>query len=261
MTQKYMAQLFYLGTCYCGWQAQKQIKGQKKSLQKVLEKTLKKITQEKIKVVASGRTDAGVHACGQVVHFELEKNHYDINKLKHSLNALLPNDMKVLDLKKISTNFHTQKDAIKKQYSYYIQQGPSPLPLLQPYTHYMWQKLNIKKMQTAMKYLIGKRDFKPFQASGAKQGSTVREIIEAEVKISPVFFPNEISKDFFLIQIRIVGSGFLKQMVRGIVGTLIQVGTEKRNPEVFQEILSTKKRALLGPTALAKGLWLEKVWY
>ena len=119
-------------------------------------------------------------------------------------------------------------------------------------------------MQEALNHLKGRQDFKPFQSSGAKPGSTVREILEAEVSFQPLPFPGgDIGSlhQIGFVRVRIVGTGFLKQMVRGIAGTLLQVGEKRRDPGCTQEILKTGKREDVGPTAPARALWLEQVWY
>ncbi len=258
--QRYAFRLSYLGTNYCGWQRQKP-DSEHMSIQEILEKTIIQMTQEEGSFVASGRTDAGVHATGQVVHFTFKKKEWDLDILQKGLNALLPKDIQILEIKKMAANFHSQKNALKKQYSYYFQQGPCALPHLEPYSWWIRKKLNIKRMHQALQILCGKHDFKALQASGSKPGSTVREILEADVKWVPISFPLCVDSQFGLVQVRVVGSGFLKQMVRGIVGTLLQIGEERRPPDLFEKILDSKKRSLVGPTAPGRGLWLERVWY
>jgi len=257
--QKYVATVSYIGTGFCGWQRQKQTE-EPPTIQKVIEDVLSIITQETVIVVASGRTDSGVHASGQVCHFSLKKDWAE-GILVNALNSLLPPAVRVLEVKKTNIEFHAQKTATKKQYSYYFQSGPCSLPLFQPLSLWIKRDLNVKAMTEASQCLIGVHDFKAFQASGSKPGPTVREIFEAEICREELAFPGVFSKDFYFLRFRIVGSGFLKQMVRSIVGTLLQVGEGQREPSCIDELLTSQNRSLVGPTAPSRGLWLERVWY
>jgi tRNA pseudouridine38-40 synthase len=259
---KYACLISYEGTEFQGWQRQ-DTKKPSPTIQASVEAAVKKITGESPSVVGSGRTDAGVHAVGQVAHFVLKKKNWNPNTLKNGMNSfgILPQSIRILDVQAVDISFHAQKSAVKKQYSYYFQQGPSPLPHLEPYSWWIRKPLDVQAMSQALKTLRGKKEFKVFQASGSKKGSTVREILETEVSLVPIQFPTLESKDFHLVRMRIVGTGFLKQMVRGIAGTLVQVGEGKREPSCFEEILSSGKRASLGMTAPARALWLEWVTY
>jgi tRNA pseudouridine38-40 synthase len=248
---KYAALLSYIGTNYCGWQRQRgSAAGKYPSIQATLEDALLQMTgEEKVSLVGSGRTDSGVHAIGQVAHFVLQKKHWSPEILKKGLNALLPSNIQVLAVASVELDFHAQRSADKKQYSYYFQQGPCAIPCFEPYSWWIRKSLDLGAMQKALDHLQGRQDFKPFQASGAKPVPTVREILEAEVsKIG-------------LVRVRIVGTGFLKQMVRGIAGTLLQVGEGRRSADCTLEILESGDRSRVGPTAPARALWLERVWY
>ncbi len=259
---KYACLISYVGTEYYGWQRQA-VKSKKlsPSIQASLESAIQKMTGEEVSVVGSGRTDSGVHAVGQVAHFVLKKKNWSFQTLMSGLNSGLPMSIRVMAVQNVDLEFHAQKSAEKKQYSYYFQQGPCPLPHIEPYSWWIRKKLDTDAMSKALKALRGKKDFKVFQASGSKPGSTVREILETEVKVLPIEFPSSGTSDFSLIRVRIVGTGFLKQMVRGIAGTLLQVGEGKREITCFEEILDKKDRSMLGATAPARALWLEKVWY
>jgi tRNA pseudouridine38-40 synthase len=266
---KYAATLSYLGASYCGWQKQKEgVSGGKPSIQETVEAVLSKMTGEKVSVVASGRTDSGVHAIGQFIHFVIKEKEWKKEILQRGLNGLLPRDISVLQVRSVNLNFHAQRSAEKKQYSYYFQQGSCALPHLEPFSWWIRKELDLVSMSRGLNFLLGEHDFKPFQASGAKPGPTVRKILEAEVTLEPIPFPlgwrpefQEISQRWGLIRIRIVGTGFLKQMVRGIAGTLLQIGEGRRPDSCIREILESKDRSLVGPTAPARALWLEKVWY
>jgi tRNA pseudouridine38-40 synthase len=259
---KYALLLSYVGTAYCGWQKQKGSAAEgEPSIQGTIEEALERITGEKLSVVGSGRTDSGVHAVGQVAHFVLKRKEWDPEILKKGLNSLLSREIRVLGAGRVALDFHAQRGAEKKQYSYYFQQGPCALPHLEPYSWWIRKELNIEAMNQGLKAMVGEHDFKPFQAAGAKPGPTVRRILEAEVTLEPVLFPGGMASQASLVRVRVMGTGFLKQMVRGIAGTLLQVGEERRDPSCFGEILETMDRSKVGPTAPARALWLERVWY
>jgi tRNA pseudouridine38-40 synthase len=260
---KYAVLVTYVGSDFCGWQKQKQkVSGPKPSVQEEIEVTLRRITGETFSVVGSGRTDAGVHALGQVAHFILRDKEWDPAILLRSLNGLLPPSIRILAAHRVALDFHAQRSAEKKQYSYYFQQGPCSLPRYEPYSRWIRKRLNEEAMQTALSMLVGEHDFKAFQSSGSKPGPTVRKILTAEITRERIPFPQTASAaEFELVRIRLVGTGFLKQMVRGIAGTLLQVGEDRRPAECFREILASRDRQAVGPTAPARALWLEHVWY
>lgn len=267
-SQKFAIRLSYLGKNYCGWQ--KQNKDPEKapklpSIQETIEAAVSKMCSEPIRIIGSGRTDAGVNAVGQVAHFRVHDFKFDSNIIKRGLNSLLPEDIRVMEARVVKEEFHAQQSAIKKQYSYFFQQGPAPLPHLMANTWWIQKALNVEAMHSAIQVLLGEHDFKSFQASGADLAkSTVRTILEAEVSRLPLpDYPgcdlNEIG--FSMVRIRLVGTGFLKQMVRGIAGTLLQMGENYRNSSEMADILVSKDRKKVGPTAPSKGLTLERVWY
>ncbi len=267
---KYAAWISYAGTRYCGWQKQKGSAALgAPSIQETLEKALLKISrEEKVSLVGSGRTDSGVHAAGQVVHFVLNKKEWQPEILVNGLNSLLPRDIRILGVQAVPVEFHAQRSAEKKQYSYYFQQGPCSLPHLEHFSWWIKKSLDLKAIQAGLDYLKGRQDFKSFQASGAKPGPTVREIFEAEVHWEPIGFPMvpglapaKSDCELGLVRIRLIGSGFLKQMVRGIAGTLLQIGEGRRDSACMREIIDSRDRKLVGPTAPGRALWLERVWY
>lgn len=257
--------LSYVGTKYCGWQKQfgSAALGAD-SIGATIEARVEQITGEKTSVVGSGRTDSGVHALGQVAHFKLWKRDWEPAVLMNALNATLPLDIRVLKVQRVPIDFHAQHHAGKKQYSYYFQQGTSPIPHLVPFSWWIRKTLNLEAMREAAAHLVGEHDFKGFQAAGANPGPTVRKIFEAEVAREEIQFPamTPLSQNSpSLVRIRLVGSGFLRQMVRSISGTLLEVGENRRKPESVREILEKKERDLVGQTAPGRALWLERVWY
>jgi len=207
--------------------------------------------------VGSGRTDSGVHSVGQVAHIKLESERFDSNILRNALNSLLPESVRVLRVFSVSPDFHAQRSSLKKQYTYYLQTGPCSLPHLRKITWWIKFPLDLSKMSHSVSALVGRHDFGVFQASDGGMQLTVREIERIELKKVPAV--SALLED--VVAVEVVGTGFLKQMVRSIVGTLVQVGNGKLPVHCFNEILSTQNRRLLGPTAPARGLWLEKVWY
>lgn len=269
--KKYAVLISYIGTHYNGWQIQAHPTGADPTIQQACEDTLEKMIGIRVHWQASGRTDTGVHALGQVASFSIDwsgdfrkgKPEVSAYHLLRGLNTLLPPAIRVLDLQEAPLDFHPQLHAKKKQYSYYIQTGIAPSALHEPFSRFLRGPIDIAAMDESIKHLLGKHDFKPFQAAGSKPlKSTVREIYEAEVTECPNLgpFPSPIDS-LRMIRIRVVGSGFLRHMVRGIAGTLMEVGRGKLPPSHMAEILHSGNRTLVGKTAAAQGLWLEKVWY
>ena len=236
----------YEGTRYNGWQIQPNGLG----IQEVLQNKLKKITKKKITVIASGRTDAGVHAEGQVAHFRTTSLMTPREFLK-ALNSLLPSDIVVKKVEDVSLDFHAQLFATRKIYRYTLLNRDYPTALQCRQAHYIaTPTLNVTAMRKAAHVLVGRKDFKSFQGSGCSAKTTVREIFKLTV-----------AKKESFIQITVDGNGFLKYMVRNIVGTLIEIGSGKLMPEQMKTILNSKNRRLAGPTAPSRGLCLVKVFY
>ena len=265
---KYALRLSYLGKNYCGWQIQSRNPEKKPalpSIQEIVEAAVSKMIDQKTSVVASGRTDAGVNALCQVAHFWCNQPKLNAGIFLRGLNSLLPMEIRVMAVYEVPDDFHAQRSAIQKQYSYYFQQGPCTLPQFMDSSFWIFKELNVDAMNTAIQSLLGEHDFKAFQATGSKpEMSTVRTMLEAEVsRVSMPEFPGQDlnALGYSMVRVRLVGTGFLKQMVRGIAGTLLQVGENRRNPLEMAQILASKNRSLVGPTAPAKGLTLERVWY
>lgn len=266
---KYAALISYVGTQYRGWQ--KQSSPEKEglpSVQETLERAAKRVTGEKTNWIGSGRTDSGVHSMGQVAHFVLEKRDWKTRNLVLGLNTTLPGDIRVLAIQKVPMEFHAQRDAIKKQYSYYFVSGATHVAHLQPIAYWVKGELDLYAMQQSVIALIGKHDFKAFQGKKAVNKTSVRRIYEAEIleahdSEQPLLSlgGGAIPQDLRLYRFRIVGQGFLKQMVRSLTGTLIEIGRGKREITSFAELLRTPDRDAIGVTVPAQGLWQERVWY
>lgn len=238
--------LEYEGTRYHGWQLQVN----HVSIQGVLESKLHKITGEKVRVIGSGRTDAGVHAEGQVAHFQTNSS-MKLDEFLKAMNSLLPSDIVVKKVEEAKQDFHAQISATRKTYRYTILNRDHPSALLSRHAHYIAiPTLNVTAMRNAARYLKGKNDFKTFQGSGCTARTTLREIYRLSIVREGDF-----------IRITVDGSGFLKYMVRIIVGTLIEIGWGKWPPERMKKVLKSKDRLMAGPTAPSRGLCLVKVVY
>jgi tRNA pseudouridine38-40 synthase len=270
---KVAIRLAYLGTKYNGWQKQPNTQAASTlplvTIQDTVERAISQMISTPTTVVASGRTDAGVHAYGQVIHCWIKapdaERRFPPEVIKRGLNSILPVDIRVMSAWRVENDFHAQRSAEKKQYSYVLQQGPGPLPQWMEQSWWIHRKLDLDAMNEAISFLRGEHDFKAFQATTKNEmKSTVRTILEAEVTREPVpaLFGEDLNDEgYFFVRIRLVGTGFLKQMVRGIVGTLVPIGEGFRQPIEMKEILDTLDRRKVGPTAPSRGLTLERVWY
>ncbi|MBI4845237.1 MAG: tRNA pseudouridine(38-40) synthase TruA [Candidatus Omnitrophica bacterium] len=244
----------YDGTNYRGWQRQasRELKGENDSLtvQEVIETALKDILKEKVSLISSGRTDAGVHAKSQYANFRAATS-IPLNKMGMAINALLPSDIRVLSVRRVPDSFHSRYDVKTKVYRYVILNRKYCSVFLRQYVlHIPKPQLDVSVMQKESKVLIGRHDFKSFQASDKKVRGSIRTIKDISVK-----------KSRGLILIDVEADGFLYNMVRNIVGTLIEVGRGKRPKNSLKNILLVRDRRCAGPTVPAKGLTLLKVRY
>jgi len=237
----------YDGSNYAGWQVQSNSRG--RTIQQIIERNLQKILREKVKLVASGRTDAGVHALAQVANFHTFSK-MPFSRLKIALNGLLPEDIKVTKIKEAHPSFHSRFSAKSKVYRYVILNRDYSSPLQRNSVYFYPHPLNIKLMKNEAKALLGKHNFSAFQASQGKDKNPVKTI----KKIS-------ISKKKGFIYIYIEADGFLYNMVRNIVGTLIEIGRLRFPEGSIKRILRLRDRRLAGPTVPARGLSLLRVKY
>lgn len=234
----------YLGTNYAGWQKQDNALG----IQEVIENSLQEICGKSVEIFASGRTDAGVHALEQC--FSCKIPFSEINKLPLALNSKLPKDIRILWAREVDGNFHARFSAHRKTYIYKLNVGTIESPFDTDTTAYVPYNLNFDKMVSASKLFIGEHNFQAFCSSGTSVPDFVRIIYNLTIK--------EENKSFVF---EITGNGFLYNMVRIIVGTLVDVGRGKIEPEEINNILNSKNRQLAGKTMPAKGLFLKKVEY
>ncbi|MDI6763246.1 MAG: tRNA pseudouridine(38-40) synthase TruA [Thermodesulfobacteriota bacterium] len=236
----------YDGTNYLGWQVQ--AKGP--TIQGMIEEKLKQLTGEGVRLIGSGRTDAGAHAIGQVAHFKT-RSEMDLRSIQRALNSLLPHDIVIKRVEEAKEDFHARKHARSKIYEYRILNQPIRSVFHRGYAWHIPQKLDWEEIKKATQKLVGEHDFSSFRSTGTPTKTAVRKVFRAKWKKG---------RDD-LIRFEIEASGFLKQMVRAIVGTLVEVGKGKISSEEFQRILESKDRKEAGPTAPAQGLFLKEVKY
>ncbi|WP_243292415.1 tRNA pseudouridine(38-40) synthase TruA [Bacillus sp. FJAT-47783] len=236
----------YDGSSFNGYQVQPNERTVQGELQTALQKLHKK---KEVKVFASGRTDTFVHAVGQVIHFDTGLN-IPIDKWPIALNSLLPDDVVVCDAEKVEDTFHARFSATRKEYRYFVHSAPYPNVFNRNYRYHVAHKLCIEDMREAAKYLIGTHDFTSFCSTKTEVEDKVRTIYHIEI-----------FKEHDDIVFRFIGSGFLYNMVRILVGTLLEVGSGKRSPMDIKNIIAAKSRNAAGKTAPGKGLFLWRVYY
>ena len=236
----------YDGKEFNGWQKQPT----KLNIQGEIERAIKQITGEEVDLTASGRTDAGVHALGQVANFKTNSN-IPIEKIPIALNSNLKKSIIIKSAEEVEERFHSRLNCKRKTYRYIINNSRYGTAIYRNLEMHIPMKLNIQKMQEAVKYFEGEHDFKAFKASGTSSKSSVRTIYKAEV----IDAGNE------RIYIELTGSGFLYNMVRIISGTLVEVGLGKIEPSEMQTIIESQKRENAGKTLPPQGLYLVNVEY
>ncbi|GJL56864.1 MAG: tRNA pseudouridine synthase A [Nitrospirales bacterium] len=241
----YKLTLEYDGTHYAGWQYQPN----QPTIQTEIEKALAHITQTRTPVIAAGRTDAGVHAYGQVASFQSEK-HLSVHEWIRGLNGLLPQDIAIQQAEEVPDTFHARYSAMGKIYEYRILQAAHRSALERYRMWHIAKTLDVKAMKNAGKYFVGIHDFSSFQNMPTDTKNPVCRIASLTWK-----------HDDSLLCIRVEADRFLKQMVRSMIGTLVEVGLGKRQPTDLQQILEAADRSTAGKTAPPHGLYLLKVLY
>ena len=246
MTQKRVRLIVaYDGTNYHGWQVQ----NNGITIESELNRCLTELLAEPIEVIGASRTDAGVHARGNVYVFDTESR-IPPEKFTYALNARLPEDIRIQESCEVPEDFHPRHQDTVKTYEYRILNRKLPLPEYRLYAHFTYETLDVEKMKEACPHFIGEHDFASFCAAGSQVESTVREIYDLQVE-----------KNGDLLTISVTGNGFLYNMVRIIAGTLLKVGGGHIAPEEISKIIAAKDRSFAGPTAPAKGLTLVKIRY
>ncbi|MFC0013848.1 MULTISPECIES: tRNA pseudouridine(38-40) synthase TruA [Allobacillus] len=244
--QRLKVQLAYDGTLFSGFQVQVNAR----TVQEEIEKSLMKIHQQAIRIYASGRTDSGVHARAQVMHFDSPLDLTESN-WQRALQTTLPNDISIEKVEKVPQDFHARKDALDKTYRYIIRFSDDYDVFNRNYEWHVRQRLDIKEMREAASQIQGTHDFTAFSASKTNvKGDKTRTIHNIELHESDEH-----------VVVEVTGDGFLTHMVRIIVGTLVDIGSKRKNLQCIQEAFETNDRRVLGQTAPPQGLFLWKVNY
>lgn len=240
--KRVMLTVAYDGTAYSGFQAQ----GNARTIEGELNRCLKELLKEEIRVIGGSRTDAGVHARCNVAVFDTQAR-MPGEKISYALNQRLPEDIRIQRSEEVAADFHPRHCESRKTYEYRIVNAEFPVPTKRLYSYFTYVPLDAEKMKEAAGYLVGEHDFKSFCSAGSQAESTVRTIYDIQVL-----------REGEEIVIRVTGNGFLYNMVRIIAGTLIEAGKGRRKPEEMEAILAAKDRGAAGPTAPAYGLMLMK---
>ncbi|MBS5926708.1 MAG: tRNA pseudouridine(38-40) synthase TruA [Clostridium sp.] len=235
----------YDGTSYGGWQKQKN----NRTIQQCIEEAIKLLTGEEVELIGSSRTDAGVHAKGMVANF-ITNSQIPADKFREAINTKLPDDIGIIKSEEVDKNFHSRYDSKGKTYCYTLVNRYEKVCIGRNYVYQVREELNYDLMKEAAKYFLGKHDFKAFKTNGSSVKTSVRTISGLELEL----------KDD-VIKIFVSADGFLYNMVRIIVGTLIEVGKGKIKPEDIESIIRNGDRSKAGPCVPPNGLVLEKVFY
>lgn len=238
--------LRYDGTRFHGWQSQ----AEDSTIQDLMEEKIRLILNEPVRLMAAGRTDAGVHALYQVCHFHT-RSRLNPESLRRGLNSLLPPDIFISRAEYVSTNFHSRYSATYKVYEYRILNSPEPDPFTRYYSWHIPSSLDLPEMNKCLSLLIGEHDFSSFMSSGSSVRSPIRRMMKAEMHCPGAGLL------FFEFQ----ADGFLRHMVRNIVGTVVEVGKGRCDSVKFLEIIQARDRRLAGAKAPAQGLFLKRVYY
>jgi len=235
----------YEGKDYNGWQKQPN----RLNIQGEIERAIQIVTGQEVDLIGSGRTDAGVHAFGQVANFKIESD-FPIEKLATAINSQLKKSIRVLKAEEVPLEFHSRYHCHKKTYGYIIDNSDQGTAVYRNITYHISQPLDIEKMQEAANYLVGEHDFSSFKSSGTSSKSSVRTIYQAQVL-----------KEQERVVIMLTGNGFLYNMVRIIAGTLVEIGLGNMEAKEMKAILEAKDRQRAGKTLAAQGLFLMNVEY
>lgn len=235
----------YEGTNYHGWQVQPN--GQ--TIQEILEKAIETILGVKTRLNGSGRTDAGVHALGQVANFVFD-GEIDLRRLQNGLNALSPHDIVVKQVERVADSFDARRDAKSRVYMYRIWNHPVPSAFYRGFSWHVHDPLELSPMQEAIRCLEGEHNFASFQAAGCDAAHPIRKI-----------YSNSLNRDGNFLVYSVEATAFLRHMVRNIIGTLVEVGRKERSPADFADLLTAQDKIRAGPTAPAHGLFLVEVKY
>lgn len=241
----YRLRISYVGTAYAGWQRQPNAL----TIQQTVEEALARLLGEDVRVHGASRTDAGVHARGQEAHFTLARE-FPESGLVHGTNHHLPPDVRVLESQRMPDGFHARKSALSKLYSYRLDRSPVVAPLDAPFVVGVEPSIELERLCQAAARVVGRHDFRAFALAGGGHRHSEREIQSAEWE--------ERGSE---LRLRIEGDGFLRGMVRSLVGTMLEVARDRMSLETVDDLLQGRDRSAAGPTAPAHGLTLESVRY
>ncbi|MDP2645168.1 MAG: tRNA pseudouridine(38-40) synthase TruA [Desulfobacterales bacterium] len=246
MVKNFKLTIQYDGSLYHGWQRQNGLR----TIQGEIENAIAKMTGQKISLQGSGRTDAQVHAIGQVANFTCETD-LSAEVFRKGINSLVQEDIVITACRLVHDTFHARFDAKSKTYHYRILNRELPSPICRQYAWFLRKSLDIAAIRSAIPHLVGTHDFKAFEGAGSPRCHTVRQVMQADFITRPSGY----------CIFKIEADGFLRYMVRNIVGTLIAVGRGKITPDGFKQVLTSRDRGRGGVTAPAHGLFLMKVTY
>lgn len=245
---RYKAVISYDGTLFSGFQRQPE----ERTVQEELEKTLLRLNSGRpVRVYGAGRTDSGVHAYGQVIHFDLPQAR-DVEKLRFALDTQGPEDLDIVSIEEVTDEFHSRYTKHSKTYEFLVDNGQPKNPMMRNYATYYPYHLEMRPMQEAIGDLVGTHDFSGFTASGTAVENKVRTITRAELEVD--------EKTGFLV-FTFSGNGFLYKQVRNMVGTLLKIGNGRLPVSQIKTVLEAKDRNLAGPTAAGNGLYLKEIIY
>ena len=246
--QNYKLTIEYDGTRYNGWQ---RLKGNDNTIQSKLETVLSRMTGKEVQVTGAGRTDAGVHARGQVANAFLDTELREA-EIREYMNRYLPEDIRIIEVKKAEERFHSRFCAKEKLYCYYISTGEKPSVFDRKYVYHIGYMPNLERMREAASFLTGKHDFKSFCGNKHMKKSSVRDVHSIDI---------DFDEKNGIIKISYRGDGFLQYMIRIITGTLLETGSGRREPSDMEAVLSALDREKAGYTTPPQGLFLERVYY
>lgn len=246
MDRNFKLTIEYDGTSYFGWQRQKD----PNTIQGTIEHAIRRLTGHNVTLTGSGRTDAGVHALGQVANFHADTR-LAAGDIGRALNSLLPGDIVILSCDEMPDNFHARFDAVSKIYRYRLLNRPAPPAIGRQYAWHIKKPLDACSMRDALDHLRGMHDFKAFEGAGSPRAHSVRHVMKAEL----------IERNGHGFDFEIEANGFLRHMVRNIVGTLVDIGLSRNPPDDLGKILETADRSKAGITAPPHGLFLVHVNY
>lgn len=244
----------YDGTNYSGWQRLPNATNGDRSIQGLLEQLLSEVLQESVKLVGSGRTDAGVHALGQVANFYSHTN-LNVDSMKQKMNQVLPEDIKIIEARLAENSFHSRFDAVEKIYQYKIDTRERENVFIRKYSYPCGEALHVEAMRQAAALLVGTMDYKSFCTDRKDGKSTIRTISEITIEE----LRQNRNQEGVILTYR--GNGFLHHMVRILSGTLLEVGTKERSVDSVKEAILMKKREYAGKTLYPQGLFLQEVIY